>query len=67
MSTQEIALWLLQSEDNFVIFGGEVCRPAIYEECKYVPVIRVKGKFYHIKVVDKCIVVDYESEVIDGH
>lgn len=63
MKANEAAMWVLNNEDNFVIFGKRVCKGPIYEEYSYVPVIRVGGNFYHIKYKEGCPKADYDSPV----
>lgn len=48
MKAEEAALWVLNGENNFVIFGGKVCKGPIYEEYSYVPVVKVGEYFYHV-------------------
>lgn len=68
MTANEAAGWVLASEDNYVILNKRiVIRGPIYEykfsEVPYVPVIRVKGTFYHVKYENCLPMVDYSAPI----
>lgn len=63
MNAREAALWVLQSEEHFVLLGKRIIRGHIYEEYTYLPVMRVGGTFYHMKYEDKELKVDYSMPI----
>lgn len=63
MKAKEAAIWVLQSDNHFVLFGNRIMRGSIYEEYEYFPVIRVKDSFYHVKYEDGQEKVDYSAPI----
>lgn len=64
MNAQETALWILQSEDHFILWENRPFRPHVLQkESPYQPLIRVNGTYYHVKYDNGEPVVDYSSPV----
>lgn len=63
MNAREAALWVLQSEDQYLIWCNKVIRGPVLEEYKYQPVVKVGGTFYRIRYENGEPKADYDSPV----